>query len=227
MQVIPRPPGPQIGLIALGQLIIITIIALAVYMIHRHDSSLPQDAAEAGNSRLRPWMITAIMFVLAFYGPMSINISPGFGPFGTDMIYLFGMTYQIANILSLNITLFDLPIVAITALLSFMRPVFAYQLSRYFKGKTSRERTIVVGVMSELQMPLITGVMLLYLMTNPFTPFVYTIVVPLPVLLLLSLIFMWRIPVVESHGPWKEVDEPKEWWDEEPEKVSKMIFEDM
>ena len=226
MQVIPRPPGPQIGLLLLGELSIITIIAFAVYMIHRHDSSLPQDAAEAGNSRLRPWMISAIMFVLAFYGPMSFNIYPGLGPFGTDMISIFSMTYQVANIFALGITLFELPLVMIASLFSFMRPVFAYQLSRYFKGKTTRGRTIVVGVISEIQMTIITGVMLLYLMTNPFTPFVYMIAVPIPVLLLLGLIFMWKVPVVESHGPWKELDESKEWWDEKSETESKAIFEE-
>jgi len=226
MQVIPQPPGPQIVPLLLGQMSIITIIALAVYMIHRHDSSLPQEAKEAGNSRLRPWMITAIMFVLAFYGPMTLNIYPGFGPFGADMIYIFSMTYQVLNIFSLDITLFDLPIIMITALFTFMRPVFAYQLSRYFKGMTSRGRTIVFGVISELQMTIITGVLLLYLMTNPFAPFVYMIAVPIPILLLLGLVFMWTVPVAESYGQWKELDESKEWWDEKSEAESKAVFEE-
>ncbi len=226
MQVIPQPPGPQIGSLLIGQMVIVTIIALAVYLIHRHDPPITEEAKEGVGFRIKPWMITATMFILAFYGPLSLNIYPGLGPFEAGMIYIFSMTYQVLNIFTLDIVVFELPIVMITALLAIMRPIFAYQMSRYYKGRTTRGRTIIVGIISELQMTIITGVVLLYLMTNPVMLFVYMIAVPIPVLLLLGLVFMWTVPVPEIQAPWKELDEPKEWWDEESEAASKVIFEE-
>ncbi|MHA2143058.1 MAG: hypothetical protein ACXADC_11445 [Candidatus Thorarchaeota archaeon] len=226
MQVVdPQPPGLPAGSFVISLMFIGTIIALAVYLIHRHDQTIPGEQQAIGEVRVKPWMITTTMFILAFFGPMSLNIYPGFGPFETDMIYIFAMTYQFLNIFTLDLVVFDLPLIMATALFSFMRPVFVYQLSRYYKGRTSRGRTIAVGIISELQMTIITGLVLLYLISSPIMAFVYMIAIPIPILLLLGLVFMWTVPVPEIHVPWKELDQPKSWWDEESKAVSDVIAE--
>jgi hypothetical protein len=185
---------------------------------------MPGAQQEAGAIRVKPWMITTIMLILTFFGPMSLNIYPSLGPFESDTIYIFAMTYQILNIFTWDFVMFDLPTIMVTALFSFMRLVFVYQLSRYYKGRTSRGRTIAVGIISELQMTIITGLVLLFLMSSPVMVF-YMIAVPIPILLLLGLVFMWTVPVPEIPGPWKELDEPKSWWDEESKAVSDVISE--
>jgi hypothetical protein len=223
MQVVdPRPPGPSIASFMLELLIIGTIIAAAVYLIHRHDKSRPEEVQEVEGPRIKPWMITTIMFILAFFGPISLNIYPEIGPFDSGRIYIFSMTYQILSLYTLDIVVFDLSIVMATLLLSFMRPVFVYQLSRYYKGKTTRGRTIVVGIISELQLTLITGLVML----GSSMAIEYMIAVPIPILLLLGIVSMWLVPVPELAVPWKELDGPKAWWEEEPEVASDVIFEE-
>ncbi|MHA2378141.1 MAG: hypothetical protein ACXADS_02615 [Candidatus Thorarchaeota archaeon] len=178
---------------------------------------------EIEGARVRPWMITTIMLVLAFFGPMSLNIYPD-GLMGRA-IYIFSMTWQITDLATMDLVIFEIWIVMITALLAFMRPVFVYQLARYYKGRTTRGRTVIVGVISELQMTIITALVFLYLLSNPITVFVYIIAVPIPVLLLVGLAFIWLIPVPELAVPWKELDEPKDWWKEESEARSDVTFE--
>jgi hypothetical protein len=135
------------------------------------------------------------------------------------------MTWQITDIATMSFYMFDTPMVLITFLLAFMRPVFVYQLARYYKGETTRGRTIIVGLISELQLTIITALVLLYLFSNPVMMYVLMIAVPIPVLLLLGLMFMWRVPVPEVPVPWKELDEPKDWWEEKQEASTDMIFE--
>ncbi len=220
--VVPPSPVPSPSSLALELMIIGAFIAAAVYLIHRHDLSSPVEGQVAEGARVKPWMITTIMFILAFFGPMSLNIYPEIGPFDSGSIYIFSMTYQILSLYTLDIVVFDLSIVMATLLLSFMRPVFVYQLSRYFKGKTTRGRTIVVGIISELQLTLITG---LFMLGSPMG-IVYMIAVPIPILLLLGLVSMWLVPVPELAVPWKELDDPKAWWEKESEVASDVIFEE-
>ncbi|MGD9381319.1 MAG: hypothetical protein PVI03_02645, partial [Candidatus Thorarchaeota archaeon] len=174
---VPPGVGPSPSSLILELMIIGTIIAAAVYLIHRHDQSAPEEAQEVGRARIKPWMITTIMLILAFFGPMSLNIYPGFGPIHGGTIYIFSMTYQILDLFTLNIAVFDLPLVMLTSLLSFMRLVFIYQLSRYYKGRTTRGRTIVVGIIGELQLTIITGLVML----SPTGAVVYMIAVPIPI----------------------------------------------
>jgi hypothetical protein len=137
-------------------------------------------------------------------------------------IYIFSMTWQITEIATMSLYMFDIPIVMVTFLLAFMKPVFVYQLSRYYKGKTSRGRTIVVGIISELQLTIITGLAMLV----PVGAIVYyMIAVPVPILFLLGFIFMWLVPVPKTPVQWEELDEPKDWWDEKSETVSDVIVE--
>jgi hypothetical protein len=215
---VPPGVGPSPASLILELMIVGAFIAAAVYLIHRKDQSGPEEVQEAGSARIKPWMITTSMLILAFFGPMSLNIYP---ELGSGFIYIFSMTYQILNLSTLDIVVFDLPILMITVLLSFMRLVFVYQLSRYYKGRTTRGRTIVVGIISELQLTIITGLAML----APAGAVVYMIAVPIPVLFLLGFIFMWLVPVPKMLVQWKELDEPRDWWDKESETVSDVIVE--
>jgi hypothetical protein len=117
---VPPGVGPSLSSLILELMIIGTIIAAAVYLIHRHDQAAPEEAQEVRRARIKPWMITTIMFILAFFGPISLNIYPEIGPFDSGRIYIFSMTYQILSLYTLDIVVFDLSIVMATLLLSFM-----------------------------------------------------------------------------------------------------------
>ncbi|KXH69971.1 MAG: hypothetical protein AM326_01385 [Candidatus Thorarchaeota archaeon SMTZ-45] len=204
-------------------MIISTIIAAAVYLIHRHDQS-PSEVQEARRARVKPWMITTVMLIIAFFGPISLNIYPGVGFMG-GAVYIFSMTWQITDLATMTIVTFDISLVMVTGLLSFMRPVFVYQLARYYKGITTRVRAILAGIISELQLTAFTALAILYLLSNPIMSFVYIIAVPIPIPLLLGTVFIWLVPVPELAVPWKELDDTKDWWEEESEAHAEVIFE--
>ncbi|MHA1936750.1 MAG: hypothetical protein ACXABV_01600 [Candidatus Thorarchaeota archaeon] len=214
---VPPTTGPPISSLILELMIVGAFIAAAVYLLHRHDQYTHEEAQDKASARVKPWMITTVMLILVFFGPISLNIYPGMG-----YIYIFSMTWQITEIATMSLYMFDIPIVMVTFLLAFMKPVFVYQLSRYYKGKTSRGRTIVVGIISELQLTIITGLAMLV----PVGAIVYyMIAVPVPILFLLGFIFMWLVPVPKTPVQWEELDEPKDWWDEKSETVSDVIVE--
>ncbi|MHA2020638.1 MAG: hypothetical protein ACW98J_07960 [Candidatus Thorarchaeota archaeon] len=217
---VPPTPGPPLSSLILEMMIVGAFIAAAVYMLHRYDQPTPEEAQDKASARVRPWMITTVLLILVFFGPISLNIYPGMGFMG-DYVYIFSMTWQITDIATMSLYMFDIPIVMMTFLLVFMRPVFVYQLSRYYKGKTSRGRTIAVGIISELQLTIITGLAMLV----PAGAVAFMIAVPIPFLLLLSFILMWLVPIPKTDVQWKELDEPKDWWDRESETVSDVIVE--
>jgi hypothetical protein len=219
----PRPTGPPIASFMIELMIISTIIAAAVYLIHRHDQS-PSEVQDSGGARVKPWMITTVMLIIAFFGPISLNIYPGVGFMG-GAVYIFSMTWQITDLATMTIFPFDISLVSVTGLLSFMRPVYVYQLARYYKGRATRGRTILVGLVSELQLTAFTVLAILYLLLNPVTLFVYMIAVPIPVLLLLGIFFIWLVPLPKLAVPWKELDYTKDWWEEESEAHPEAIFE--
>jgi len=217
---VPPAPGPPLSSLILELMIVSAFIAAAVYLLHRYDQLTPDEEQDTRVVRAKPWMITTIMLILVFFGPISLIIYSGMGFMG-QAIYIFSMTWQISDIATMSFYMFDIPIVMAAFLLTFMRPVFVYQLSRYYKRRTTRGRTFAVGIISELQLTIITGLVL----PVPAGAIAYMIAVPLPILLLLGFIFMWLVPVPKTPVQWEELDEPKDWWDEKSETASDVIVD--
>lgn len=217
------PPSSGLSFVSfISELMIIsTIVGTAVYLIHRHDSPIPEEMRDKGAARVRPWMISTVMLILAFLGPVSLNVYTG--GFMAETPVVFSWTWQLTGS---SILLFDVVLAMVASLFVFMRPVFAYQLAKYYKGRTTRQRTVIVGVISEFQMTIITGLILLYLLANPITTFVFMIAVPIPILLLVGIIFILFVPVPEKVDSWKELDESQEWWGGESQVRADAVFKD-
>ena len=222
---VPPPPGPPTGIAAgiFELLLIVVIITLIVYYLHRNDSSRLDDT-QAAMTGISTRTITAALLVTALFAPASFNIY--FGGFDGIFVYLFAMTWQIINFPSLDVTLFGPFELMMTTLLMFVRLLFVYQVYRYYRGRSGRIRTIIVGIAGELQLTIITAVIILYLLTTPIIDFIVMIALPFPILLVLGLWFMYAIPVPDSFTPWKEIEEPKPWWDGESEDSSVIVTDE-
>ncbi len=97
------------------------------------------------------------------------------------------------------------------------RIALVYQITRYYQGKTTRGRTAVVAFLSE-------SPLLVFYFLFLITAMMYGGVglnFPLPILMILGLLLLWKFPVHEATVPWEEEDEPTYWWEnvseDEPE----------
>ncbi|MFX1415767.1 MAG: hypothetical protein ACFFC0_03095 [Promethearchaeota archaeon] len=94
--------------------------------------------------------------------------------------------------------------------LGIWRVVFVYQMVRYYRGWSSRNRTILAGILAE--MPLLAfyywGT---YVASMGMLPYV---TIPTPLMLLVALVFLWMTPYPMPKTPFDDQAEPDEWWQE-------------
>lgn len=96
-------------------------------------------------------------------------------------------------------------------LLLSLRPVFAYQMVRYYNGRTTKMNTLLVGVASELQVLVVTNLMtIVQWVLSPYRDeMLVPLFGPIPVLFLTGLVIMKvRLPP-EIITPWQQMEERK------------------
>jgi hypothetical protein len=71
---------------------------------------------------------------------------------------------------------------------TILRLVFALFLTRYYLGVTTAQRTIIMGILAELQ-PFIVSAPLVYLIDWPGDPIV-PLYIPIPIMLILGIILI-------------------------------------
>ena len=95
------------------------------------------------------------------------------------------------QVLNLNALSFGIP-------LGFLNIVFAFQVVRYFRGETSRRRTLLAGI-STLIIPFASLMMALPFMLSSG---VYVYIGPIPVQLITGLILVYSVGPKEPTSPW-------------------------
>ena len=156
-------------------------------------------------------IIAILMTLIAFLAPFVMA--------GNSYGYSFYLNIT-AILWTLNMTEFGFSFHFITYSLLVMIPflmfrvAFVYQITRYYQGKTTRERTTVVAILSD------APILALYVVYFIITSGIYGGIglnFPLPIMMILGLLLLWRSPVPEVTVPWEGADEPIPWWDENPE----------
>lgn len=102
---------------------------------------------------------------------------------------------------------------------------FVYMIYRYYMGKTTRNRAIIVGLISEIWwwIPNLI-IMMMIMMTSPYG--YYSLILPIPILFLFGIIIMLKIPAPDIETPWKDFKEKADWWEKPPEKEEKVEREE-
>ena len=97
---------------------------------------------------------------------------------------------------------------------TFLRPVFIYMFYRLYRGKSTRKRVLVVGIISEVFVEAIFYfTMIMQLLLYPYGWFPLNIVFPIPILLVIGLVYMKLVPPPEVTS-WVDESEPSHWWTE-------------
>ena len=143
---------------------------------------------------LKPLVVGLVMAALAVLSPFLIQITNTIVRIYTTTWMLQISSYHSSfRLLPLGDLLISLPF-------SLQRLVFAYQMARYYGGKTSRTNTIIVGVLSEMWLLLIIA--LLTMIAAASSMIFLDTTIPLPLLLLMGVILLWRRPMAQPTTPW-------------------------
>jgi hypothetical protein len=91
------------------------------------------------------------------------------------------------------------------------RVVFVYQMVRYYKGRSTRMRTFLLGLLAEMVW---TGFMIAFTLSMPgyWGPLV---MIPTPLMLFGASVFLWMTPYPVPKTPFDDHAEPDRWWREE------------
>jgi len=94
--------------------------------------------------------------------------------------------------------------------LGIWRVVFVYQMVRYYRGWSTRNRTILTGILAEI--PLLA---FYYWGTYVTSMGVLSYVtIPTPLMFVAALVFLWMTPYPVPKTPFDDQAEPDEWWQE-------------
>ena len=161
------------------------------------------------DDKYRLQIIIILMALIAFLAPFAVN--------GYSAGYSFYLNIT-AMLWSFSIGEYSygfqfITIYASLAMIPFLmfRLAFVWQIARYYQGKTTRRRTAFMATLSEA--PILAIYVLMF-----FTFTIYGgwgLNFPLPLMMIVGLIILWRFPVSEATVPWEGVSEPIPWWEEQ------------
>jgi hypothetical protein len=206
--VIPPPVQGEMVLILLEAFLILTLIGAVIYWLHTHKK--PHQGFDVTIMRMSPTVITVVMLLIAVFGPVAFNIYPRVGI--EPMVYLMGMTWQMHPLIFVDF-MFSIVFLLFTIPLMFFRLVFVYQMHKYFRRLTSRKRTIIVGIIGEIQFPVIGLFIIPFAINDPYLLVLFSI--PIPILLLVGLAIIQFVKVPKPIDGWEALDQSPDWWDKD------------
>jgi len=155
-------------------------------------------------------VITLLMTILALLAPVALS----------GYIYHWDYYVNISAILwSFYMSAYSIGFQFLYPLNMMMLPFLmfriasTYQLARYYQGKTTKGRARLAVVLSDGP---ILFVYIIFLITAGISGGL-GLNYPLPTMMIVGLLLLWRFPVRAPTVPWEGSEEPKSWWEEKPE----------
>jgi len=186
--------------------VIFAVICILLYIMNRRSKSF--SAVDPRNMRMSTTNIVLLLLLIAILSPAYLNVYPrtGFYP----SITIFAMSWQFADYPFSNF-MFGPEFLLATSLFMFLKFVFIYQLFKYYYHMTTKNRVIIVGIFSELELTLIGLAIIPLTVMIPSLAVMFSL--PIPVLFLTGLLMLKFIPAPPLLGDWDELEKPKEWWE--------------
>lgn len=151
-------------------------------------------------------VMSVVVGALALFAPIFVSIDPLWGNVEIwAMTWMYRAPYGFA----------DFGYVQFMASIPFTvwRVVFVYQMNRYYRGRSTRRVTVLLGAFAE--MPLLVLYCMIPLLAPP-TALTWgpTLLVPTPLMLVAAFTFLWMTPFPVPKTPFDDQPEPDEWWQE-------------
>ena len=141
-------------------------------------------------------IIVSVMGALALLAPLGLSVSSDLS--GEFSVQVFAVTWGL-------LWYFDIPLFvlggSIFTLFGVLRLLFAYQMYKCYRLQTSRRRAVQWGIASELQ-NVILFIPYLFLTDQPL--YLVPIMVPIPLLLMIGLLFLFITPPRKHPSQWPQ-----------------------
>ena len=184
------------------------------------------DEPEPGKTteeRIKPRNVGMILFTLTIIAPIAANFSnnPWSGFYLSILFlpfYVNYSTYEGFYIYSNFYYPWGYPDIYYLMSISMMlglyagpRLVFSYQMVRLYKGRTTKRRTLLLGLIADCYFLFIMLPSLISMLLYP-SEYLYMIL-PTPLVLLVAIMLIKLRPPAKIITPWKELDTPDKWWE--------------
>ncbi|MGV9104009.1 MAG: hypothetical protein ACOC3C_07840 [Candidatus Thorarchaeota archaeon] len=98
---------------------------------------------------------------------------------------------------------------------TFMRLVFVYMVNRYYLRKTTRQKTLIAGIIAEAQAPMIYSLpYIIMFILSPGSPYFPMYAIPVPALIIVAFLLMRFRPPPERKS-WVDNGDKGNWWSDE------------
>ncbi|MFX1559248.1 MAG: hypothetical protein ACFFBL_01545 [Promethearchaeota archaeon] len=161
-----------------------------------------------GSSRVQ--LIAVLMTLLAFFAPVA---SSGYSFGYSFYLMIVAMTWSLYLDESFVIRFEFLPTYAILGMIPFLlfRVASIYQLTRYYQGKTTKGRARIAAFIGDA--PFLVVYSFMIMVGGIYGGFGLNF--PLPIMMVVGLLLLWKSPVPEATVPWEGMSDPVPWWEEE------------
>jgi len=156
-------------------------------------------------------IFTAIMLLLGIFAPILISV---FNYSWQPTVIIQGLLWiyqQSPGWYSNGFSIIDSYIMMSMFPFLLLRIVPVLQIYRYYNGKTTRNRVFITAVLGD-GYTTFSGIFLLFLTIGSDT---YHIPLPFQIIFAFFILLTFRFP--EPTAPWKGKEEPKSWWEKEPD----------
>ncbi len=160
--------------------------------------------SQVGETSRKPLLIGVIMSLIGLLAPVlltfnNLGFSSGIGIQSMLWNYSPGSGFML------------IPPYMMTAMFPFilLRFVPVLQLHRYYKGKTTRRRTLLASLVGDGYF-LIFGLPIFIISLLFASPY---LMIPLPLQMIFAILILWRYPLPEPTTPWDGVEQSKSWWE--------------
>ncbi|MHA1960500.1 MAG: hypothetical protein ACW99U_09725 [Candidatus Thorarchaeota archaeon] len=200
LQVTTDVPGPDpliFSIVLLNALIFILFVAYSAHWLYsKSEAQLDEDPSL---KRVIARVAPAVLLIIAMTAPVSINVY--LNPERLPLVYVMGLWWM-----SIGLSLTDVLIEPMLLLggipLAIPRLAFVYMVHRFLMGQTTSKRVVLVGLLSELPIPILALIADLFQLLNASQEFM--VFIPMPFLLIVGLLIIWFIPPLPREKSWIE-----------------------
>ncbi len=151
--------------------------------------------------------IAFLMTFLAFLAPVGLA---GYGSFVNISAIVWSVYFDEWGVRFSFLSPFTLMMLIPFAL---FRVISVFQISRYYQGKTTKGRTKIGVILADAPFLFVYGI---WFFTVGITSGV-GLNLPLPIMMIVGLLIIWKFPAFEPTVPWEGSDEFRPWWEEDSE----------
>jgi hypothetical protein len=193
-------PGPDpliFSIVMLNVLVFILFVAYSAYWLYsKSESHFDQDPSM---KRMIARVTPAVLLIVAITAPVSINVY--YDPERLPLVYVMGLWWM-----SIGLSLTDVLIEPLSLLggipLAIPRLAFVYMVHRFLMGETTGKRVVIVGLVSELPIPILALIVDFFQFLNASQEFM--VFIPVPFLLIVGLLVVRFIPPLPREKSWIE-----------------------